>query len=71
MSTKRIITVNNPNCELVVFKRADGSAEAVIYQPMSYDIEKATRVEIAPPPEGFAIATVVHDGVSEVVYREV
>lgn len=67
MTTRRVFTVTDPTCEVVVFFRPDGSAEAVATAK-----KHTVRGEIPPPPKGERIAVKrTPDGCVEVVYEEV
>ncbi len=50
MDTRRVLTVADPNCQIVVFTRPDGTAQAIITK--SEDGERPTTIEIAKPPKG-------------------
>lgn len=68
MTARRALSVTDPTCEIVVFMRADGSAQAVITPrnrgPSTHEIPK--------PDEGERIAVKrLPDGCVEVVYEEV
>lgn len=76
MTARRVLTVADPSCQVVLFMRADGSAEAFVIKPE--DSAKGfivgtlpTMVEIAKPPEGFRIkVSRLPDGAAEVVYSD-
>jgi hypothetical protein len=77
MSARRVLTVADPSCQVVIFMRADGSAEALVVKPAKDPIKGfvvgtlLTRVEIAKPPEGFSIVVArLPDGSAEVVYSD-
>ena len=63
---RRIITVTNPTCEVVVFMRQDGSAQAIVTSD-----RHTTTHEIPKAPKGERIAVKrMPDGCVEIMYEE-
>ena len=50
MNSRRILTIADPNCQIVVFTRIDGTAQAVITK--GDEDGSPTTIEIAKPPKG-------------------
>jgi hypothetical protein len=67
MSAKRIVTVTDPGCEVVVFSKPDGSAEAVVTHPLT----PPTTIQIEKAPKGQRIVTTrFGDGTVEITYQD-
>jgi hypothetical protein len=67
MTARRVLTVADPLCQVVVFMRANGTAQAVVTSKTM----QPTTIEIPAPPEGERLVVQrLPDGCVEVVYDE-
>ena len=67
MTARRVLTVSDPLCQVVVFMRDNGSAQAVVTSKTM----QPTTVEIPAPPDGERIVVMrLPDGCVEIVYDE-
>jgi hypothetical protein len=67
--TTRIINVENPGYEVVLFFNADGGAEALVTQPGQS--KPPIRVNIAAPAKGRCIVVERRGTTFEVMYRDI